>query len=63
MSHEEQQSNERSDQASIEPTLSKIRDALRGLRYGSLNLIIQDGIVIQMDRVEKIRLRKPAERE
>ncbi len=51
------QSSGELDPTAIDPTLAKIRDALRGLRYGSLNLIVQDGLIIQMDRVEKIRLK------
>ena len=35
--------------------LTPILDALRGLRYGSVELIIQDYKLIQIDRNEKIR--------
>lgn len=35
-----------------------IREALRGLRYGSVNIIIQDGVVVQIDRTEKRRVRQ-----
>ena len=37
--------------------LNQIRDSLRGLRFGSVNIIVQDGVVIQIDRTEKQRLR------
>jgi len=37
--------------------LDQIRDSLRGLRFGSVNVIVQDGVVIQIDRTEKRRLR------
>jgi hypothetical protein len=37
--------------------LNQIRDSLRGLRFGSVNIIVQDGVVIQIDRTEKRRLR------
>jgi hypothetical protein len=37
--------------------LQQIRDSLRGLRFGSVNVIVQDGVVIQIDRTEKRRLR------
>lgn len=40
-----------------ERDLHQIRDALRGLRFGSVNVIVQDGVVIQIDRTEKRRLR------
>ncbi len=36
----------------------EIQNALRGLRFGSINVIVQDGIVVQIDRVEKKRLVK-----
>lgn len=41
----------------IEETLDQIRESLRGLRFGSVNIIVQDGVVIQIDRTEKRRLR------
>ena len=34
-----------------------IRDALRGLRFGTVQIIVQDGLVVQIDRTEKRRLR------
>jgi hypothetical protein len=43
--------------AAPEAELNQIRDSLRGLRFGSVNIIVQDGIVIQIDRTEKRRLR------
>lgn len=38
----------------------QILDALRGLRYGSVNIIVQDGVIVQVDRTEKRRLRQAA---
>jgi hypothetical protein len=37
-------------------TWRHLREALSGLRYGTVTLIVQDGIVIQIDRTEKKRL-------
>jgi hypothetical protein len=37
--------------------LEEIAAALRDLRFGSVNIIVQDGVVIQIDRTEKRRLR------
>ncbi|MCI0360224.1 MAG: YezD family protein [Planctomycetaceae bacterium] len=34
-----------------------IREALRGLRFGTVNVIVQDGVVVQIDRTEKRRVR------
>ena len=36
--------------------LQEIREALRGLQYGSLNVIVQDSIVVQIDRTSKRRM-------
>ncbi len=41
----------------VDEALDQIRDSLRGLRFGSVNVIVQDGVVIQIDRTEKRRLR------
>jgi hypothetical protein len=37
---------------------SHIREALRGLKFGSVNISIQDGVVVQIDRTEKRRVRR-----
>jgi hypothetical protein len=37
--------------------LREISASLRGLRYGSVTVVVQDGVIIQIDRVEKRRLR------
>jgi len=39
-------------------SLIRIGDALRGLRYGSVLAIVQDGVVVQIERTEKTRLGK-----
>jgi hypothetical protein len=49
------QANERAAEA--DEALNQIRDSLRGLQFGSVNIIVQDGVVIQIDRTEKKRLR------
>jgi len=36
-------------------TLRRLGDALRGLRYGSVVAIVQDGVVVQIERTEKTR--------
>jgi hypothetical protein len=38
-------------------TIEAIRQALRGLRYGQIVVIVQDGVVVQVDRTERKRLR------
>jgi hypothetical protein len=46
-----------SKQLPTDDELSEIAASLRGLRYGSVSIIVQDGVIIQIDRVEKRRLR------
>ncbi len=41
-----------------ETTLRRIGEALQGLRYGSVLAIVQDGVVVQIERTEKTRLGK-----
>jgi hypothetical protein len=41
--------------ASADVTLRRIGDALQGLRYGSVLAIVQDGVVVQIERTEKTR--------
>lgn len=42
-------------------TLAMILDTIRGLRFGVVTIIIQDGVVMQVERTEKFRL--PTRRE
>ena len=35
-----------------------VREALRTIRFGTVTLIVQDGLVIQIDKNEKIRLKR-----
>lgn len=41
-----------------EAELLEIRDSLRGLRFGSVQIVVQDGVVVQIDRTEKRRFRR-----
>ena len=36
--------------------LDRIQDALRGLRFGAVTVIVQDGVVVQVERTEKLRI-------
>lgn len=45
--------------ARLEYALNQIRDALRGLRFGNVVVLVQDGVVVQIERTEKRRLSKP----
>ena len=37
-------------------SLERIQNALRGLRFGEVTVIVQDGLVVQIERTEKLRL-------
>jgi hypothetical protein len=39
-----------------------VSDALRDLQFGTVTLIVQDGLVIQVDRTEKRRLPRRGEK-
>lgn len=41
----------------LRSSLEQIGGALRGLKFGNVNVIVQDGVVVQIDRTEKVRLR------
>jgi hypothetical protein len=43
--------------APTDEELREISASLRGLRYGTVNIVVQDGVIIQIDRTEKRRLR------
>lgn len=51
-------SDERSDASRSDAALRRIGDALHGLRFGSVLAIVQDGVVVQIERTEKTRLEK-----
>jgi hypothetical protein len=44
----------------IAVVLEHVQSALRGLRFGHVTLIVQDGRVVQVDRFEKTRIQEPA---
>jgi hypothetical protein len=50
--------NNRAD-ALGDAAISKIVQTLRDLRYGVVSIIVQDGVIVQIERTEKHRLRKP----
>jgi hypothetical protein len=39
-----------------EIAVSAIRRALTGLRFGTLTVVVQDGVVVQIDRTERERV-------
>ncbi|NBW97510.1 MAG: DUF2292 domain-containing protein [Planctomycetia bacterium] len=61
MSHTNHDPTERSEPPAAahgSATLRRIGDALAGLRYGSVLAIVQDGVVVQIERTEKTRFDK-----
>lgn len=38
------------------PDLRVILDVLKGLRYGSVEIVVQDSRIVQLERLEKHRL-------
>jgi hypothetical protein len=59
MSHSKNQDNAAASAAlGRQQELQHIRDALQGLRFGAVHVIVQDGVVVQIERTEKHRLRR-----
>ena len=42
-------------------TLREIAGAIRGIRYGSVEIVIHDSRVVQVERREKVRLERPTD--
>lgn len=40
-----------------EENLKRLLELLSTTRYGSITLVVQDGVVVQLERNEKLRLR------
>jgi len=43
---------------SLQKALEQIEEALHGLRFGQVTITVQDGVVVQIDRLERTRLQK-----
>ncbi|HEY7328333.1 MAG TPA: YezD family protein [Gemmataceae bacterium] len=43
-------------------TLQNIEDALRDLQFGSITLVVQDGVVVQLERTERKRYQRSQQR-
>lgn len=49
--------NRRAEQnAATESVVAEIASALHGLQFGHITVVVQDGVVVQIDRVEKRRI-------
>ena len=38
--------------------LGRIESALRGLEFGTVTAIVQNGVIVQVERTEKVRLQR-----
>lgn len=41
-------------------TLERVREALRGLQHGEVTVVVQDGVVVQLKRTDRVRLPREA---
>jgi hypothetical protein len=46
------------DRVQLEPAIEHIRQALAGLQFGQVSAIVQDGVVVQVERIERKRFRR-----
>ena len=46
------------DPRELEPVIEHIRQALVGLQFGQVSVIVQDGVVVQVERIERKRFRR-----
>jgi len=46
---------------SLHWALQRVEEALRGLAFGTVTLVVQDGVVIQVERTERRRFPRPSE--
>ena len=37
--------------------IEEVQNALLGIRFGEVRVVIQDGVIVQIDRMEKLRVR------
>lgn len=50
----------RSAASEVDHALAHVRDALRNMQYGEISIVVQDGVVIQIERTERTRMRRRA---
>ena len=63
LSHLSHPSRPSRPQRSDDPrALGEIREALRGLQHGRLTVVVQDGVIVQLERTDKVRLSDSRER-
>jgi len=45
-------------QERTEDGLARVLAALRGLKFGTVTAVVQDGVIVQVERTEKIRVER-----
>ena len=58
ISTETHETTTRDPRHSIDNALEHVRQALVGLRFGEVSVIVQDGVVVQVERIERKRFRR-----
>ena len=48
----------RREPSQIDAAMQSIREALVGLQFGEVTVVMQDGVVVQLERTERRRFRK-----
>jgi len=46
------------NESRVDQALAQVRQALSGLQYGQIAITVQDGVVIQIERIERVRLNR-----
>ena len=60
MSHEQEGSSFRleAQEARQDGALGRIESALKGLEFGTVTAVVQNGVIVQVERTEKVRLQR-----
>ena len=48
------------EDSGADEAIGRIEAALRGLRFGTVTAVVQNGVVVQVERTEKVRLQQSA---
>ncbi len=46
------------EDSGADEAIGRIEAALRGLRFGTVTAVVQNGVVVQVERTEKVRLQQ-----
>jgi hypothetical protein len=60
MSHEQEGNTFRfeAQAARQDGALGRIESALKGLEFGTVTAVVQNGVIVQVERTEKVRLQR-----